>query len=190
MEEDVSQGLIPFYVSCTLGTTSAASFDNLVEIAQVVKQYTKPCRVWLHVDGAYAGNSFICPEYRKPAQGLENADSIDINPNKWLLTAFDTTCLWLKNRNTLTEALSIEPLYLKHEYEGQVIDYRNWGVPLSRRFRSLKLWFTIRLYGLEGLRKYIRNHVNLARYFESLMLTKPDRYEITNEVKVSTLFKK
>lgn len=181
MEADVRQGLIPFFVSCTLGTTSCCSYDNIAEIGLVCKQYPA---VWMHVDAAYAGNSFICPEFRDVMQGLKYADSFNLNPNKWLLTNFDCSCLWVKNRLLLTQALVVDPLYLQHGHAG-AIDYRHWGIPLSRRFRALKLWFMLRNYGISGLQKYIRHHCKLAKFFESLVRSDPDNYEICNEVRVS-----
>lgn len=180
MEEDETMGLIPFFVSTTLGTTSCCSFDNLGEIGPVCRKF--PC-VWLHVDGAYAGNAFICPELKYLLSGIEYADSFNTNPNKWLLTNFDCSTMWVRDRIRLTSALVVDPLYLQHGYSDATIDYRHWGVPLSRRFRSLKLWFVLRSYGISGLQKYIRHHIKLAKIFESLVL-KDQRFEICNDVKV------
>lgn len=115
--------------------------------------------------------------------GIEFADSFNVNVNKWLLTSFDCSCLWVADRYKLTSALVVDPLYLQHGHEG-AIDYRHWGIPLSRRFRSLKLWFVIRTYGLSGLRKYIRRHCELAKLFESKVRRDP-RFEISNDVRVS-----
>lgn len=115
--------------------------------------------------------------------GIEYADSFNVNVNKWMLTAFDCSCLWVADRYKLTSALVVDPLYLQHGHEG-AIDYRHWGIPLSRRFRSLKLWFVIRTYGLSGLQKYIRRHCELAKLFESKVRRDP-RFEISNDVRVS-----
>ncbi|XP_026841582.1 tyrosine decarboxylase isoform X2 [Drosophila persimilis] len=138
MEEDELQGLVPFFVSTTLGTTGSCAFDNLPEIGKQLERFPG---VWLHVDAAYAGNSFICPELKPLLKGIEYADSFNTNPNKWLLTNFDCSTLWVRDRIRLTSALVVDPLYLKHGYSDAAIDYRHWGVPLSRRFRSLKLWY-------------------------------------------------
>lgn len=182
MEQDEAMGLIPFFVSTTLGTTSCCSFDNLLEIGLVCKQFPA---IWLHVDAAYAGSAFICPEFRQLLNGIEYADSINLNPNKWLLTNFDCSALWVRDRLKLTSALVVDPLYLQHGHEG-AIDYRHWGVPLSRRFRSLKLWFVLRNYGISGLQKYIRRQCQLAKKFESLV--RADKiFEIANDVKVRDL---
>lgn len=131
MEQDEAMGLIPFFVSTTLGTTSCCSFDNIPEIGLVCQQFET---VWLHVDAAYAGSAFICPEFRSLMNGVQYADSFNLNTNKWLLTNFDCSCLWVKDRFKLTCALVVDPLYLQHGYAGAV-DYRHWGIPLSRRFR-------------------------------------------------------
>ncbi|XP_076266314.1 aromatic-L-amino-acid decarboxylase-like isoform X2 [Rhynchophorus ferrugineus] len=180
MEEDETMGLIPFFVSTTLGTTSCCSFDNLPEIGVVCQKFS--C-VWLHVDGAYAGNAFICPELKHLLDGIEYADSFNTNPNKWLLTNFDCSTMWVRDRIRLTSALVVDPLYLQHGYSDATIDYRHWGVPLSRRFRSLKLWFVLRCFGISGLQKYIRLHIALAKRFEAHVLG-DKRFEICNEVKL------
>ncbi|CAG2118978.1 unnamed protein product, partial [Medioppia subpectinata] len=137
--------------------------------------------VWLHVDAAYAGSAFICPEFQYLMYGIEYASSFNMNPNKWMLVNFDCSLLWVKDRFKLTQALVVDPLYLQHSYSERAIDYRHWGIPLSRRFRSLKLWFVIRNYGVEGLQKYIREHVRLAKRFE-LLVRKDERFEVINEV--------
>ena len=180
MEEDEANGLIPFFVSTTLGTTSCCSFDNLKEIGPVCQRFPT---VWLHVDGAYAGNAFICPELKPLMQGIEYANSFNTNPNKWLLVNFDCSCLWVRDRYVLTSALIVDPLYLQHGFMDAAIDYRHWGVPLSRRFRSLKLWFVMRTFGISGLQAYIRHHCQLAKKFEALVL-KDNRFQVCNEVKV------
>jgi glutamate/tyrosine decarboxylase-like PLP-dependent enzyme len=178
--EDVAQGLVPFYVSTTLGSTGCCAFDKLLEIGPICKRFPG---TWLHVDGAYAGNSFICPEMRPLMLGIEHADSFNTNPNKWLLVNFDCSCLWVRDRVKLTSALVVDPLYLQHAKSGESIDYRHWGVPLSRRFRALKLWFVMRSYGISGLQSYIRNHIYLAQRFES-RLRRDRRFEVLNEVRV------
>lgn len=179
MEEDEAQGLIPFFVSTTLGSTACCAFDNLEEIGPVCKERD----AWLHVDGAYAGNAFICPELQPLMKGIEYADSFNTNPNKWLLVNFDCSCMWVRCRMRLTHALVVDPLYLQHANSDEAIDYRHWGIPLSRRFRSLKLWFVIRKYGISGLQTYIRNHIQLAKHFESLV-RKDSRFEVVNDVKL------
>ncbi|XP_022920898.1 aromatic-L-amino-acid decarboxylase [Onthophagus taurus] len=180
MEEDEAMGLIPFFVSTTLGTTACCSFDNIDEIGRVCQKF--PC-IWLHVDAAYAGSSFICPELKHLMTGIEYADSFNTNANKFLLTNFDCSCLWVRDRIRLTAALVVDPLYLQHGYSEKSIDYRHWGIPLSRRFRSLKLWFVMRSYGISGLREYIRHHIALAKRFEAKVLA-DKRFQVCNEVKL------
>lgn len=177
IQQDIDAELTPFYVVATAGTTGAASFDNLSEIGQVCQEVSS---IWFHVDGAYGGNSFILPEMRKFAEGLEYADSFNCNPNKLLLTTFDASAMWVKDVFTLKKALAVNPLYLQHEHDN-AIDYRHYGIPLSRRFRSLKLWFVFRSYGISGLQNYIRNLMALAKKFE-LLVKKDERFEVCNEV--------
>jgi len=177
MEQDRKNGLFTFYVCATIGTSSSCSSDNLREIGPVCEDYD----VWLHVDASYAGCAQICPEFRDQFQGIEYAMSLGVNANKWLLTNFDCACFWTKDSFKLTQALVVEPLYLQHSNQGSTIDYRHWGLPLSRRFRSLKLWFVFRMYGVEGLQKYIREHVRLAKKFEALVKG-DDKYEVMNKV--------
>jgi aromatic-L-amino-acid decarboxylase len=180
MQNDRDLGLVPFFVSTTLGTTSCCSFDNIAEIGPLCEDLN----VWLHVDGAYAGNAFICPEFQYLHKGgIQYASSFNTNPNKWLLTNFDISCMWVRDRYKLTDAMIVDPIYLQHSNSEQSIDYRHWGIPLSRRFRALKLWFVMRTYGLEGLQSYIREHCRLAKAFESLV-KKDDRFEVVNDVKV------
>ncbi|XP_076279174.1 aromatic-L-amino-acid decarboxylase isoform X2 [Lasioglossum baleicum] len=178
IEADTAEGYIPFFVSTTLGTTACCSFDNLKEIGPVCKKYQG---VWLHVDAAYAGNAFICPELKYLMAGIEYTDSFNTNTNKFLLTNFDCSCLWVRDRFKLTSALVVDPLYLQHTHADTAIDYRHWSIPLSRRFRSLKLWLVLRCYGISGLQAYIRNHIQLAKKFEALV-RKDSRFEVCNEV--------
>ncbi|CAF3777182.1 unnamed protein product [Rotaria socialis] len=174
---DKENGLIPFLVSGTLGTTSCCSYDNLEEIGEICQRED----LWFHVDGAYAGSALICEEYRYIMKGLQFADSFNTNPNKWLLMNFDCSCFWVRDKFALINAMSVDPLYLQHKHAQQAVDYRHWGVALSRRFRALKLWFTIRSYGIEGLRFYIREHCRLAKVFELLIRT-DIRFEIIGNV--------
>ncbi|XP_014204510.1 aromatic-L-amino-acid decarboxylase-like [Copidosoma floridanum] len=179
MVEDLERGLSPFFVSTSLGTTGCCAFDELREIGPVCRRFPG---VWLHVDAAYAGSSFICPEQRPLMAGIEYADSFNTNPNKWLLVSFDCSCLWVRDRLKLTSALAVDPLYLQHANSAESIDYRHWGIPLSRRFRALKLWFVMRSYGLVGLQAYIRNHIKLAQRFET-RLRRDRRFELLNEAR-------
>ncbi|CAH1960282.1 unnamed protein product [Acanthoscelides obtectus] len=177
IKEDLEAGLIPFFAVNTLGTTSSCAFDRLDELGPVCNEYN----LWLHIDAAYAGSAFVCPEYRYLMAGIEKADSFNFNPHKWLLVNFDCSAMWLKDPSWLVNAFNVDPLYLKHEQQGSAPDYRHWQIPLGRRFRALKLWFVLRLYGVENLQAHIRKQIGLAHYYESLVRT-DDRFEITEEV--------
>jgi len=167
IQEDRAAGRVPTFVCATVGTTSTTAIDPLRAIGEVCAREG----VWLHVDAAFAGSACVCPEFRWMIEGVERADSFVFNPHKWLLTSFDCSGLWVRERKALIDALSITPEYLRNAASeaGAVIDYRDWQVPLGRRFRALKLWFVIRHYGVEGLRAYIREHVRIARVFEELV---------------------
>lgn len=173
IKADRENGLIPFWVCTTLGTTGCCAFDNLEEIAEVCKKEL----LWCHVDAAYAGSSFICPEFRGWLKGIEKVDSIAFNPSKWLMVHFDCSAMWVKNSSALHGAFNVNPLYLTHEFSGLAIDYMHWQIPLSRRFRALKTWFVLRNYGIKGLQKHIRHGVDLAEKFEALVRSDP-RFEI------------
>lgn len=179
IREDIAAGLIPFYVVVTLGTTNSCAFDRLDEIAPVGNAHD----VWVHIDAAYAGSAFICPEYRHLLNGVEFADSFNFNPHKWMLVNFDCSAMWLKDPNWVVNAFNVDPLYLKHDQQGSAPDYRHWQIPLGRRFRALKLWFVLRLYGVENLQAHIRQHCAFAKQFESLVLT-DDRFEIFGKVQM------
>lgn len=134
----------------------------------------------MHVDAAYAGAALICPEYQAYARSLGDFDSYDTNLHKWLLVNFDASCLWVKNRKHLTDALSITPSYLRNQHSdsGLVTDYRDWQIPLGRRFRSLKIWFVLRSYGLQGLRNYIRKHIAIGDRFADFVQSRSDLFSI------------
>jgi aromatic-L-amino-acid decarboxylase len=161
MEADTAAGRRPCFVCATTGTTSSLAFDPLRAIGAICRRHN----VWLHVDAAMAGTAAICPEFRARHDGLELADSYCFNPHKWMLTNFDCCCFYVANRGPLIDALGILPEYLKNQatQSGQVIDYRDWQIPLGRRFRALKLWFVLRSFGIEGIQQMVRRHVALAR---------------------------
>ena len=163
IDEDLQDGRIPFFVAATVGTTSSNGIDPLLEIGRICRAND----IWLHVDGAMAGTAALCPEFRWIHHGLEMADSYCFNPHKWMFTNFDCDCFYVADRRILIQTLSVLPEYLRNQAteSGAVIDYRDWHIPLGRRFRSLKLWFVIRHYGIEGLRYHIRRHVELAQMF-------------------------
>jgi aromatic-L-amino-acid decarboxylase len=175
IEADLQEGRIPFFVAATVGTTSSNGIDPLPKIGRICGKHN----IWLHVDGAMAGTAALCPEYRWIHDGLEAADSYCFNPHKWMFTNFDCDCFFVADRNNLIQTLTILPEYLRNQAteSGEVIDYRDWQIPLGRRFRALKLWFVIRHYGVEGLRYHIQRHVELAQEFAA-WIKKDDRFEL------------
>ncbi len=175
IEADRAAGAVPTIVVATVGTTSTTAVDPLPQIGAICREYG----VWLHVDAAYAGAAAVCPELRWTHAGLEYADSYCFDPHKWLLTGFDCDAFWVADRAELVEALTVMPEYLRNAgtESGAVIDYRDWQVPLGRRFRALKLWFVLRWYGAEGLRAHIRSAVALADEFASWVRA-DERFEV------------
>jgi aromatic-L-amino-acid/L-tryptophan decarboxylase len=179
IENDRAAGLIPFFVCATVGTTSSNAMDPVAAIGELCRNEN----LWLHVDAAMAGTAMLCPEFRHFQNGVELADSYNFNPHKWMFTNFDCSCFWVANRKALIQTLSILPEYLRNQAteSGAVIDYRDWHIQLGRRFRSLKLWFVIRHYGIEGLQYHVREHVRLAKQFAD-WVRKDDRFEIAAPV--------
>ena len=152
---------IPCIVVVTLGTTGTVSFDRIAEIVPICKRH----QVWLHVDAAFAGVAAILPEYRWILDGVEGADSFVFNPHKWLFTNFDCTAYFVSDPVVLLRTFEILPEYLRTSTRGLVNDYRDWGIQLGRRFRSLKLWFVLRSYGKIGIQDRLRHHISLSAYF-------------------------
>lgn len=157
---DRKAGLVPTWVCSAVGTTGTTAVDPVRAVGEIARAEG----MWHHVDAAYAGSAMVCPELRHLQDGLELVDSYTFNPHKWLLTNFDCSAFWVADRARLIGALSILPPYLRDQASatGRVVDYRDWHVPLGRRFRALKLWFVLRSYGAEGLRNHIRNHLRWA----------------------------
>ena len=184
---DILAGRVPIAVVATVGTTGTMAIDDVDAIGRVCQEHD----VWLHVDAAFAGCAAVCPEFRwmlhaRDPGALARVDSLGFNPHKWLLTNFDCHCFYTRDRAALTGALSITPEYLRNAASdaGRVIDYRDWQVPLGRRFRALKLWFVLRSVGAAGLREYIRSHVRMGEVFESLVRSDA-RFEVTHPRELS-----
>ena len=175
IEQDRAGGRVPFFVCSTVGTTSSNGIDPVPQIGEICRQQ----KLWLHVDAAMSGTAALCPEFRYLHDGLEFADSYCFNPHKWMFTNFDCDCFYVADRKALIQTLSVLPEYLRNKAteSGAVIDYRDWQIPLGRRFRALKLWFVLRHYGIEGLQFHIREHVRLAQEFAG-WLEKDDRFEL------------
>ncbi|KAK3025984.1 hypothetical protein RJ639_041675 [Escallonia herrerae] len=172
---DLEAGLVPLYLCCTVGTTSSTAVDPLGPLCDVAQEYG----IWVHVDAAYAGGACICPEFRHFLDGVEGANSFSFNAHKWFLTTLDCCCLWVKDPSALTNALSTNPEILNNQAteSKQVVDYKDWQMALSRRFRALKLWLVLRSYGVARLRDFIRGHVKMAKHFEWL-LAGDKRFEV------------
>jgi len=172
---DRADGLVPVFVALTVGTTATTGVDPIRTLTGIAKK----SGMWVHVDAAYAGSAMICPELRHHQDGLELVDSYTFNPHKWMFTNFDCNLYYVADRKPLIDAMSILPPYLRNEatLSGKVIDYRDWHVPLGRRFRSLKLWFVLRHYGAEGIRHHIRGHIELAQDLAGKLEADP-RFEL------------
>jgi len=182
IKKDIDEGNKPVCVVATMGTTSTTAIDPLREIGEVCKKYD----VWLHVDAAYAGTALILPEYRWMLEGIENADSFVFNPHKWMFTNFDCSAYFVKDKKALIKTFEILPEYLKTRSRGGVNDYRDWGIPLGRRFRALKLWFVIRSFGISGLQEKIRYHVSLAQKLYKI-IENDTSFEIMAPVPLNTV---
>jgi aromatic-L-amino-acid decarboxylase len=182
IQADRAAGLRPCCVVATVGTTSSTAVDPVGEIAAV----TTAEDLWLHVDAALAGSAAILPEKRWLLAGVEQADSFVFNPHKWLFTNFDCSAYFTQDADTLISALTILPEYLRTDAPDQVTNFRDWSVPLGRRFRALKLWFVLRHFGVEGLRARLRGHLALAEEFASWVHQDPD-FELMAPVTVNTV---
>lgn len=182
IERDLDAGLRPAAVVATVGTTSSTAVDPVRHIGEIAARHG----MWLHVDAALAGTATLLPEMRWLNDGIELADSYVFNPHKWMLTNFDCSAFFVADRATLIKTLSVLPEYLRNEASesGAVFDYRDWQIPLGRRFRALKLWFVIRHYGIEGLQAVVREHLRLARAFASWVESDPD-FELAAPVTVN-----
>lgn len=167
---DRAQGLVPLCLVATLGTTSSTAVDPIAALAEIAQQEN----LWLHVDAAYAGSALILPELRHLIDGIEGVDSFVFNPHKWLLTNFDCSAYFVRDKAALIRTFEILPEYLKTGHASQVNNYRDWGVPLGRRFRALKLWFVLRSYGADGLRAKLRQHIAWAQAFRGWVEAHPD----------------
>ncbi len=184
IETDISNGLTPAFVCATVGTTSSTALDPIEDIGKICQEFN----IWLHVDAALAGPAALCPEFRFIHDGLEYADSYIFNPHKWMLTNFDCSVFYVANRKVLIDSLSILPEYLKNKDTDSktVINYRDWGIPLGRRFRALKLWHVINYYGVEELQTFIRGHVENTQKLKS-WIEADDRFEIVAPVPLNLI---
>lgn len=171
------EGLEPFFLSTNLGTTATCAVDRFTEIADVT---TQSSNMWTHIDAAYAGAALVLEEYAPLTTPFAKFDSFSMNMHKWLLTNFDASCLYVRARHDLTSALSITPSYLRNPFSdsGLVTDYRDWQIPLGRRFRALKIWFVMRTYGVNGLKAHVRRHIALGERFAGWIRERSDLFTI------------
>ncbi len=179
---DLERGLIPCCVVATIGTTGTTAVDPLRAIGEICREFG----VWLHVDAAMAGTALILPEFRWMLDGSEYIDSFVFNPHKWMFTNFDCTAYFVRDAANLIKTFEVLPEYLKTRTRGKVNDYRDWGVPLGRRFRALKLWSVIRCYGTDGIREKVRYHVKIAKKLAEWISGEPD-FEILAPVVISVV---
>jgi aromatic-L-amino-acid decarboxylase len=170
---DKNKGFIPCCVIATIGTTGTTAVDPLRATGEICNEFG----AWLHVDAAMAGTALILPEFQWMLDGKEYIDSFVFNPHKWMFTNFDCTAYFIKDAGKLIKTFEILPEYLKTRTRGKVNDYRDWGVPLGRRFRSLKLWSVIRTFGVKGLQEKVRDHINIAHSLEQ-WISKENDFEI------------
>ncbi|EME85041.1 uncharacterized protein MYCFIDRAFT_207468 [Pseudocercospora fijiensis CIRAD86] len=177
LQELQSQGLKPYYLTLSIGSTGVCAIDDFPSIQKVASLYPD---LWIHVDAAYAGAALILPENQSLSHNLSFVDSFNFNMHKWLLTNFDASILYIQTRRHLTEALSITPAYLRNEFteKGLVTDYRDWQIPLGRRFRALKIWFVVRTYGVKGLQEHLRHHVKMGEIFAEWVRSRRDIFRI------------
>jgi aromatic-L-amino-acid decarboxylase len=177
LEELIAKGLHPYYLTVSIGTTNTCAVDDFASIAAVARDYPD---VWIHCDAAYAGAALVLPEFQHLSAQMSFVDSFDMNMHKWLLANFDASALYVQKRADLTSALSITPAYLRNQFtdSGLVTDYRDWQIPLGRRFRAIKIWFVLRTWGVEGLQQHIRHHLKLGELFADLVRSRSDLFSI------------
>lgn len=170
IKEDLEKNITPLCVVATSGTTGSTAVDPLKAIGEICRRY----KIWLHVDAAFAGTALILPEMRWMSEGAELADTFVFNPHKWMFTNFDCSAYFVKDQKALIRTFAIMPEYLKTDEAEKVNNYRDWGIPLGRRFRALKLWFVIRTYGVEGLKRMVRNHIVMIQNLVKKIEADPD----------------
>ena len=182
IEEDMKKGFVPCCVVATIGTTGTTAVDPLRSIGEICKEKG----IWLHVDAALAGTALLLPEFQWMLDGKEYIDSFVFNPHKWMFTNFDCTAFFIRDAASLIKTFEILPEYLKTRTRGKVNDYRDWGVPLGRRFRALKLWCVIKCYGLTGIQEKIRLHIQIAKELAEKISQEVD-FEIMAPVLLNTV---
>ncbi|OEK07117.1 pyridoxal phosphate-dependent decarboxylase family protein [Roseivirga misakiensis] len=182
IQKDIAAGFLPICVVSAIGTTSTTAVDPIAKISEICKRHN----IWHHVDAAYAGTALVLPELRWMSEGVDEADSFVFNPHKWMFTNFDCTAYFVKDPVALVNTFTITPDYLKTSVDEEVKNYRDWGIPLGRRFRALKLWFVIREMGVEGIQKKIRAHIALGKWLAQEVIEHPD-FELMAPVPLNTV---
>jgi aromatic-L-amino-acid decarboxylase len=170
IKEDQAHGHIPTCVISTIGSTGTGAIDPVAEISRIAGHYG----LWHHVDAAYAGTALMLDELADLRNGLDGADSFVFNPHKWMFVQFDCTAYYVRDPELLVRTMSINPSYLVTAQGDLVHDYRDWGIPLGRRFRALKLWMTVQLLGTDAIKERLRHHMLLARQVEEWIAADPD----------------
>ncbi len=179
---DQAAGLVPTCVVATVGTTGSTAIDPVPGIAALCRRE----KLWLHVDAAFAGSAAILPEMRWILDGAEHADSLVFNPHKWLLVNFDCSAYFVRDRAALLRSFGASAEILKASHDDAVVNYRDWGIQLGRRFRALKLWFVIRSYGVEGLQALLREHIRLGKLFAN-WVDEHDGFELVGAAPLATV---
>ncbi|MEM9203562.1 MAG: pyridoxal-dependent decarboxylase, partial [Actinomycetota bacterium] len=182
MDADVAAGGVPAFVVASLGSTGVTAFDPLPEIIEVAR----PHGAWVHADAAMAGSALLLPEYRHLFAGIEDADSISWNPHKWMGTILDTSLLYLRDPEHLIRVMSTNPSYLQSTAGGEATQYRDWGIPLGRRFRALKLWYQLRIDGPDAIADRLRRDLDNAQWFAAQVAAKPG-WEVIAPVRLQTV---
>jgi aromatic-L-amino-acid decarboxylase len=182
IEADLAAGRVPAGIVCSVGTTGTTAMDPVEAIAAIANRH----QTWLHVDAAMAGSAMLLPECRHLWQGVEQADSLAWNPHKWMGTILDTTVFYVRDVEFLERVMSTNPAYLRSAADGKVTQYRDWGIPLGRRFRALKLWFHLRLDGPDAIRQRLRRDLENARWFRD-QVEAAENWEVVAPVELQTV---
>lgn len=182
IEQDIDNNLRPAAIVASVGSTGVTAIDPVAEIAEIANEYG----IWLHVDAAMAGSAMLLPECRKLWDGVENADSICWNPHKWMGTILDCSLFYVKDPELLIRVMSTNPSYLQSTVDDEVIQYRDWGIPLGRRFRALKLWFHLRLDGPEAIRQRLRRDLDNANWFAD-QVRNTEHWQVVAPVNLQTV---
>ena len=180
--QDLAAGNIPAGIVCSVGATGTTAMDPVAAIAAIANRHS----VWLHVDAAMAGSAMLLPECRHLWQGVEQADSLAWNPHKWMGTILDTALFYVRDVPHLERVMSTNPSYLRSAADGEVTQYRDWGIPLGRRFRALKLWFHLRLDGIDAIQARLRRDLDNAQWLKQ-QVEAADDWEVLAPVELQTV---